>query len=56
MSYYVDHVTVLPSGAARMARWRKQLFALLYRNATPVARSYNIPPDRVVEVGGYVEM
>jgi len=55
-SYYVDHVTVLVNGSARMARWRKHLFTALYRNATPVARSYNIPPDRVVEVGGYVEL
>jgi KUP system potassium uptake protein len=55
-SYYVDHVTVLATGSARMARWRKHLFTALYRNATPVARSYHIPPDRVVEVGGYVEL
>jgi len=55
-SYYVDHVTVLTTGKARMAPWRKHLFAALHRNATPVARSYNIPPDRVVEVGGYVEL
>ena len=55
-SYYVDHVTVLATGSARMARWRKHLFTALYRNATPVARSYHIPPDRVVEVGGYVDL
>ncbi|HEX5251864.1 MAG TPA: KUP/HAK/KT family potassium transporter [Gaiellales bacterium] len=55
-SYYVDHVTVLVNGSARMARWRKHLFTALHRNATPVARSYNIPPERVVEVGGYVEL
>ena len=55
-SYYVDHVTVLVTGNARMARWRKHLFTALYRNATPVARSYHIPPERVVEVGGYVEL
>ncbi|HXD71310.1 MAG TPA: potassium transporter Kup [Gaiellales bacterium] len=55
-SYYVDHVTVLVNGRARMARWRKHLFTALHRNATPVARSYNIPPERVVEVGGYVEL
>jgi KUP system potassium uptake protein len=55
-SYYVDHVTVLPTGAARMVRWRKRLFAVLHQNATPVARSYHIPPDRVFEVGGYVEI
>ena len=55
-SYYVDHVTVLATGTARMARWRKHLFTALHRNATPVARSYHIPPDRVVEVVGYVDL
>ena len=55
-SYYVDHVTILPTGRARMAGWRKRLFALLHQNSTPVARSYHIPPDRVFEVGTYVEL
>jgi KUP system potassium uptake protein len=55
-SYYVDHVTILPTGHTRMAGWRKRLFALLYQNSTPIARSYHIPPDRVFEVGAYVEI
>jgi KUP system potassium uptake protein len=55
-SYYVDHVTILPTGHTRMAGWRKRLFALLHQNSTPIARSYNIPPDRVFEVGAYVEI
>jgi KUP system potassium uptake protein len=55
-SYYVDHVTILPTGRARMAGWRKRLFALLHQNSNPVARSYNIPSDRVFEVGAYVEL
>jgi hypothetical protein len=55
-SYYVDHVTILPTGRARMAGWRKRLFALLHQNSIPVARWYRIPPDRVFEVGAYVEL
>ncbi len=55
-SYYVDHATVLPTGAAPMARWRKRLFAVLHQNAVPAARSFHLPPDRVFEVGGYVEI
>jgi KUP system potassium uptake protein len=54
--YYVDLVSLLPTGRARMAGWRKRLFALLHQNSTPVARSYHIPPDRVFEVGAYVEL
>jgi KUP system potassium uptake protein len=55
-SYYVDHVTILPTGHSRMAGWRKRLFTVLQQNSTPIARSYGIPPDRVFEVGAYVEI
>jgi KUP system potassium uptake protein len=55
-SYYVDHVTILPTGRSAMAGWRTRLFALLYQNSAPVARSYRLPPDRVFEVGAYVEL
>jgi KUP system potassium uptake protein len=55
-SYYVNHVTILPTGHARMAGWRKRLFMLLHQNSAPVTRSYHIPPDRVFEVGAYVEL
>lgn len=33
------------------ALWRKKLFALLLRNATPQARMFEMPPDRVMEMG-----
>jgi KUP system potassium uptake protein len=55
-SYYVNHVTILPTGHAPMAGWRKRLFMLLHQNSAPVTRSYHIPPDRVFEVGAYVEL
>jgi KUP system potassium uptake protein len=55
-SYFVSHVSLIPTGHARMVRWRTRLFALLYRNSTPVARYFNVPPDRVFEVGVYVEL
>jgi KUP system potassium uptake protein len=54
--YYLGHVSMLPTGRTRLAGWRKRLFILLYRNATPPARYYGIPPDRVVEVGSYVQL
>jgi KUP system potassium uptake protein len=56
VSYFVDHVSILPDGRVRMAPWRKRLFTLLYQNSLPAARYYGIPPDRVFEVGAYVEL
>jgi KUP system potassium uptake protein len=55
-SYYVDHVSILPTGHSRMAPWRKRLFVLLHQNSIPPARYFHIPPDRVFEVGAYVEI
>ena len=53
-SYYVNHVSLIPTGDAPMAGWRTRLFALLHQNSTPAARYFHIPPDRVFEVGVYV--
>jgi KUP system potassium uptake protein len=53
-SYYVNHVSLVPAGDAPMAAWRTRLFMLLYRNSTPAARYFRIPPDQVVEMGAYV--
>jgi K+ transporter len=39
-----------------MAGWRARLFTFLHQNSTPVTRSFHIPPDRVFEVGAYVEL
>jgi KUP system potassium uptake protein len=55
-SYYVNHVSLIPNGGIGMAGWRKRLFALLYKNSTPAARYFEIPPDRVLEVGAFVEI
>jgi K+ transporter len=55
-SYYVSHTSVLRTGDAEFAHWRKLLFTLLYRGATPPAQYYDMPTDRVFEVGTYVEV
>jgi KUP system potassium uptake protein len=55
-SYYVNHISLIPGGNGRMAGWRKRLFTLLYKNSTPAARYFKIPPERVLEVGAYVEI
>ena len=55
-TYYVNHVTLIPTGETAMAGWRTWLFTLLYQNSIPAARYFRIPPDRVFEVGNYVEL
>jgi KUP system potassium uptake protein len=38
-----------------MRRWRKQLFALMSRNARGATEYFGIPPNRVVELGAQIE-
>lgn len=50
-SYFVGRETLLPTGRAKMARWRKMLFAFVSRNARPATAYFRLPPNRVVELG-----
>ena len=56
VSYYVNHVSLVPAGEPALPRWRAKLFALLHQNSTPAARYFKIPPDRLLEVGIYVTL
>jgi KUP system potassium uptake protein len=39
-----------------MSRWRKKLFALMHRNAQSATAFFEIPPNRVVELGAQIEL
>jgi KUP system potassium uptake protein len=39
-----------------MAIWREILFALMTRNAQSAMAFFQIPPERVVELGSQVEL
>jgi KUP system potassium uptake protein len=55
-TFYVNRETLLSTGKAPMATWRKGLFAFLSRNAWNVTTFFGIPPNRVVELGSQVEL
>jgi KUP system potassium uptake protein len=55
-TYYLGRQTLLTTGKSRMARWRKVLFSFLSRNARPPTAFFNLPPNRVVELGLQIEM
>ena len=55
-TYYLGRQTLLTSGKSRMATWRKLLFSFLTRNARPPTAFFNLPPNRVVELGLQIEM
>ena len=47
----------IPSGAPpKLAFWRKKLFIFMSRNARPATSFFNIPPNRVVELGAQIQI
>ena len=55
-TYYLGRESLLPTGHARMSRWRKALFTFVSRNARTATSYFGIPTDRVVELGIQVEL
>lgn len=56
VTYYLGRETLLVTGPSKLARWRKRLFAILSRNAQSATAFFNIPPNRVVELGAQVQL
>jgi KUP system potassium uptake protein len=54
-SYYLGRERLVLTGGAKMSRWRKALFALMSRNARSATEFFQIPPNRVVELGAQIE-
>ena len=54
-SFFLGRERLLPTGEGRMARWRKQIFIVMSRNARSATEFFNIPPNRVVELGTQIE-
>ncbi len=55
-TYYLGRQTLLTTGKSRMWRWRKLLFSFLTRNARPPTAFFDLPPNRVVELGLQIEL
>ncbi len=54
-SYFLGRERLVLTGKAKMSRWRKRLFALMSRNARSATEFFQIPPNRVVELGAQIE-
>jgi KUP system potassium uptake protein len=55
-TFVLGRETLLLSGRSQMARWRKRLYSFLARNAPSPTAYFEIPPNRVVELGVQVEL
>lgn len=55
-SYFLGRETLIPSKHPGMAVWREQLFSVMSRNARTATSFFNLPPNRVVELGAQIEL
>ncbi|WP_295758084.1 potassium transporter Kup [Undibacterium sp.] len=55
-SYFISRQTIISTPGSGMARWREGLFVTMSRNARDAADYYQIPSNRVIEVGAQVEI
>ena len=56
-SFFLSRETVIPTAEVPgMAFWRDHLFAWMTRNATRATEFFNIPANRVVELGTHIEI
>ncbi|MDT8906950.1 potassium transporter Kup [Pseudomonas prosekii] len=55
-TYFLSRETVIASKLEGMARWRELLFAFMLKNANGNLRFFNLPLNRVIELGTQVEM
>jgi KUP system potassium uptake protein len=53
-SYFVSRITIKPTDAPGMQRWRKHLFIAMARNASSPIDHFGLPVDRTVMMGSQV--
>jgi KUP system potassium uptake protein len=55
-SFFVSRETLIPTVSPGMAMWRERLFASMSKNAVKASEFFQIPTNRVVELGTQVEL
>jgi KUP system potassium uptake protein len=55
-SYFVSRITITPTDAPLIKRWRKKLFITMARNASSPIDHFGLPRDRTVMMGSQVTL
>ena len=56
ISFFISRDRLIHTLGDGMAPWREKLFISMQRNTSPVSDFYQIPPNRVVELGSQIEI
>jgi KUP system potassium uptake protein len=55
-SFFISHEVIIGVSNSGMMQWRKRLFTTLAKNAMNAAEFFNIPANRVIEMGTRIEI
>ena len=55
-TFFLSRESIIPRLNGGMPAWRSRLFAAMSRNAQPATAFFQLPPNRVVELGMQVEV
>ena len=55
-AYFLGRDEIVVASPRGMARWRKYLFMFLARNSEFAGAHFGIPPERIIELGGQVQI
>ncbi len=55
-SFFVGRITIVADKNSHISAIRRRLFEIMHRNALPATEFFRIPPNRVIELGGQVEI
>ena len=53
-SFFLGRETLIPKFGSELAFWREKLYISMFRNARAAADYFQLPPNRVVELGTQV--
>ncbi len=53
-SYFLSRISIAPSDAPGMSRWRKRLFVTMARNAASPIEHFSLPNERTVTIGSQI--
>jgi KUP system potassium uptake protein len=56
MSFFLGREKLIATSRPGMAIWREKLFAWMTQNAQGAASYFNLPPNRIVELGAQIEL
>jgi len=56
ITYFLGRETLLATSHGEMKQFEEQVFAFLTKNSQSATRYFNIPPQRVVEIGMQIDL